>query len=229
MRASGSKKHQGHGDPRGALGFDLRQSACSDAPRKWPMAYYPAHLEERRTLADGRSVLIRPVRAEDEAGERSFFARLCAEARRMRFMKFVAEVSDRLLRDFTHVDYAERMAFVCEATVDGVPRIVGEARYYAIPRSTSCDFGIVIADEWRRSGIAGLLMNALMRHASTQGFETMEGMVLRENRSMLRFVRALGFEVSPLADEPTLVRVCKKLARQPLSAAGAPAAPASRA
>jgi len=39
----------------------------------------------------------------------------------------------------------------------------------------------------------------------------MEGLVLRENRDMLRFVKALGFEATPDPAEPTLTRVEKKL------------------
>jgi acetyltransferase len=171
------------------------------------VAPYPAHLEERRTLADGRVVTLRPIRAADEAAERAFFAALGNDARRLRFMKFVGAVNEKLIHSFTHVDYGRRMAFVCEH--EG--RIVGEARYAAIPYTRSCDFGIVIADAWHRSGIAGLLMNALIRYAATQSFDTMEGMVLRENRTMLRFVKALGFEVRPVAGEPTVVQVVKVL------------------
>jgi hypothetical protein len=39
----------------------------------------------------------------------------------------------------------------------------------------------------------------------------MEGMVLRENRDMLRFVKALGFQATPDPLEPTMARVEKKL------------------
>jgi hypothetical protein len=39
----------------------------------------------------------------------------------------------------------------------------------------------------------------------------MEGLVLRENRDMLRFVRALGFEAAPDPVESTLMRAVKKL------------------
>lgn len=180
------------------------------------MKTYPAHLERRHVLADGRSVLIRPIRGEDELAERGFFERLCGEARRLRFMKFVAAVNERLIHSFTHVDYESRMAFVCEH--EG--RIVGEARYAAIPHAPSCDFGIVIADDWHRTGIAGLLMDALIRHARERGFDTMESIVLRENRTMLRFVRALGFEVVPMPQESTVVQVIKSL--RPTAAASAP-------
>jgi GNAT superfamily N-acetyltransferase len=70
---------------------------------------------------------------------------------------------------------------------------------------------VVIADDWHKSGIAGLLMQALIEFARERRFETMEGLVLRDNRDMLRFMHALGFEIVVAAEDPTLVRVVKKL------------------
>jgi acetyltransferase len=175
------------------------------------MAEYPQHLERRRTLADGRSVLIRPIRAADEPRERVFFEQLSGESRQQRFMKFVHAVTDKLIHFFTHIDYDRHMAFVCEATVEGQPELVGEARYVANPDGRSCEFAVVIADAWHKSGIAGLLMEALIRAAQASGFRTMEGLVLRENRDMLRFVKALGFKATPDPMEPTMARVEKKL------------------
>ena len=175
------------------------------------MAEYPLHLARRRTLADGRSVLIRPIRANDEPREREFFDQLAGESRQQRFMKYVRSLSDQLVHFFTHIDYDRHMAFVCEAPVEGRPELVGEARYIANPDGRSCEFAVVIADAWHKSGIAGLLMEALMRAAQEHGFASMEGLVLRENRDMLRFVKALGFEATPDPLEPTMARVEKKL------------------
>jgi acetyltransferase len=129
----------------------------------------------------------------------------------MRFMKFVKALSDKMVHFFVHIDYQKHMAFVCEAEVDGRPALVGEARYVANPDGRSCEFGVVIADDWRGSGVAGLLMEALIRAARAQRFDTMEGLVLRDNHDMLQFVRALGFEASPDPVETTLMRAVKKL------------------
>ena len=170
-------------------------------------APYPAHLLRRRRLADGRDVVIRPVRPEDQAAERAFFAGLSAETRRLRFQRFTGAINDELMRFYTHIDYDRHMAFVCEAG----ERIVGEARYVANPGTRSCELGIVVADDWHHTGIAQLLLDALMRAAQANGFETMEGLVLAENVDMLDFVRELGFEAEPMAREPTLVRVLRKL------------------
>ena len=175
------------------------------------MADYPQQLERRRTLADGRSVLIRPIRADDEPREREFFDELSGESRQQRFMKYVRSLSDQLVHFFTHIDYDRHMAFVCEAEVAGKPELVGEARYVANPDGRSCEFAVVIADAWHKSGVAGLLMEALMRAAQEHGFASMEGMVLRENREMLRFVRALGFEAHLDPHDTTTTRVVKVL------------------
>jgi acetyltransferase len=171
------------------------------------MAGYPEALERRRTLADGREVLLRPIRADDEARERAFFAGLSPEALQQRFMKFVRAVPERTVQFFTHVDYDRHMAFVAEAGGE----IVGQARYVQNPDGKSCEFAVVVADAWRRSGVAGLLMDLLIRTARERGLRSMEGLVLRDNRPMLRFVKALGFDVAVDAVDPTMTRVRKKL------------------
>ena len=54
-------------------------------------------------------------------------------------------------------------------------------------------------------------MEALIRAAQARGFETMEGLVLRDKHDMLRFVRALGFAATPDPVESTMMRMEKKL------------------
>jgi acetyltransferase len=196
---------------RRAAGFDARQPGVACDRENGPVATkgdpYPAHLLRQRRLADARTVVIRPVRREDEAAERAFFETLSPETRRLRFQRFSGAVNEGLMHFYTHIDYDRHMAFVCE--FEG--RIVGDARYVAIPGTRLCELGIVVADDWHHTGIARLLVDALLRAAQARGFEAMEGLVLAENKGMLDFVRELGFEAEPMAQEPTLVRVQKQL------------------
>jgi acetyltransferase len=168
---------------------------------------YPAALAQRRRLTDGRTVLIRPVRAEDQASEREFFAGLSSETRRLRFQRFTGALTDELMRFYTHIDYERHMAFICEW--EG--RIVGDARYIANPGLRSCELGIVIADDWHHSGLAQLLMQARIGAARARGVETMEGLVLSDNRDMLDFIRELGFEARVVPEDPALARVVRQL------------------
>ena len=169
----------------------------------------PSSLVCERRLYDGRSVVIRPIRPEDESALRRFYDALSPDAKQLRFMKYVRSVNEKLIHSFSHIDYANHMAFVCEAKEGGQSTLVGEARY--VVEGEGCEFSVVIADGWHKTGIAGLLMEALIACARSHGVKTMEGLVLRQNRTMLKFVRALGFEVHAIEEDATLDRVVKKL------------------
>jgi GNAT superfamily N-acetyltransferase len=183
--------------------FDLRQPASSAGPDNADMV----PTGTRHLLADGRSVIIRPVTADDESGARRFFARLSPRTRRMRFHQFAGVVTDALAHFYTHIDHDRHAAFVCEHSGE----LVGEARYFANPGGSSCELGIVVADDWHHTGIAGLLMRALIDAARTHGFRSIEGLVHSDNSDMLQFVKTFGFEVEPMPERPVTVRVMKRL------------------
>ncbi|MBI4205225.1 MAG: GNAT family N-acetyltransferase [Betaproteobacteria bacterium] len=172
---------------------------------------YPAHLVHEHRLFDGKTVTIRPIRVSDEAQEREFLDRLSGETLYLRFHKWVHAPSDKLVHFFTDIDYDRHMAFVCAIAHDNGEELVGEARYVVEPGGKSCDFGIVIADGWQKSGIAGLLMDALIRAARERKLETMEGLVLASNTAMLRFARGLGFETESVPGDLTTKLIVKKL------------------
>ena len=176
------------------------------------MPDYPSRLVRERKLLDGRKVAIRPIRADDDLLERDFLRTgVSGESRYMRFHKWVGAPSDKLIHFLTDIDYDRHMAFVCVHGEGDDAEVCGEARYVVNPDDKSCEFGVVIADAWRKSGIAGLLMEALIRSARGHGLTSMEGLVLRNNPPMLRFARALGFEVHSSPEDPLTLRIVKAL------------------
>lgn len=175
------------------------------------MAEYPQQLVREHRLADGKTVTLRPIRPEDADRVREFLTGLSEESRYMRFQKWVHAPSDQVIRFLTDIDYDRHMALVCTVQEGGREAIVGEARYVSDLSGGSCELGVVIADAWHKSGIAGLLMDALIRIARERGLARMEGLVLSRNAEMLRFVRALGFKTEPAPQDYSIVRISKKL------------------
>lgn len=185
---------------------------CSHPPKPRQVPESSAALQScPHTLADGRLVTIRPIRATDADRERAFIAALSEDSRYARFQKWIAAPSDRLVHYLTTVDQSRHVALVCTFDDGGAERIVGEGRYVVQDDGASCEFGIVIADDWRKSGIAGLLMLALIDAARQRGLRRMLGLVLHTNRAMLKFARALGFRIEAQADDRETIRIVKEL------------------
>jgi acetyltransferase len=72
---------------------------------------------------------------------------------------------------------------------------VGVARYCETDEPGTAELGISVADRWQRSGIAGLLMQQLIRYAQVQHVGRLIGSVLPDNQAMIALARRLGFSV----------------------------------
>jgi acetyltransferase len=179
------------------------------------MAEYPAHLVHEHRLFDGRTVTVRPIRPDDAPLVREFLDELSGESKYMRFQKWVHAPSDKLIHFLTDVDYDLHMALVCAVRHGDREEIVGEARYVSELSGGTCELGIVVADAWHKSGVAGVLMEALIHAAKEHGLARMEGLVLSANAEMLRFVRALGFKTEPAPQDRTIMRISKVLQDPP--------------
>ena len=176
-------------------------------------AALPDYRARRATLRDGRQVLIRAVRPDDADEIRQAFGRMSSESRYMRFLQHKRELDPDRLQHGVHPVLGRE--FVLVATIpaaDGID-IVGAVRYVAAPVRGACEFAVTIADDWQRVGLAATLMRSLIRRAARDGYRSIEGLVLRDNRAMLELARRLGFKVKFEPGDGSLRRVVRRLAR----------------
>ncbi len=172
---------------------------------------YPSHLSGRQQLPDGISLLIRPIRPEDALIEREFVRHLSTESKYLRFMHALTDLTPEMLARFTQIDYDREMALIALVKQDEQDIEIGVARYVINADGVSCEFAIVVADEWRHRGIAGRLMDKLLESARDKGLALMEGSVLANNKEMITFCKSMEFVVEPDTEDQHLVRVRKKL------------------
>jgi acetyltransferase len=172
---------------------------------------YPRDLVQRSDLSDGTRITMRPIRPEDAIIERDFVNGLSQRSRYFRFMYSMPEITPELLSRFTQIDYDREMALIAVTEVDNEVQQVGVARYYTLPDQVSCEFAIVIADDWQNRGVARRLMRALVEAARSRRFTQMTGTVLVENRRMLDFVKSLGFRAETSSEDPQLMEVTLEL------------------
>ncbi len=203
---------------RGAIAVDARIGVMLERQtqqrqyRHMAIHPYPSALEYRLELADGQAATMRAIRPEDAALERDFVHRLSEQSRFLRFMFGLQDLTPAMLSKFTQIDYDRELALIVVLrSPDGAERQIGVARYIALPDAETCEFAIVVSDEWQGRGVARPLFQKLMEVARERGLKVMTGITLRENSRMIDLSRSLGFTTRADTDEPELVRMTQSL------------------
>jgi acetyltransferase len=203
-------------DEHGLVAVDARivvDHAPVSADRYAHMAIhpYPAHLVTHWQLPDGRDVTIRPMRPEDAAIEQDFVRHLSEEAKYFRFMHAVQELSEPMLVRFTQLDYDRELALIAVTEEKGREVEIGVCRYAINPDGESCEFALVVSDQWQHKAIGHRLMGSLIDAARGKGLTVMEGEVMASNHEMLKLVATLGFTIATSQEDSSIKKVTKVL------------------
>lgn len=172
---------------------------------------YPNDLISHCQLADGTNITIRPIRPEDAEIERSFVRDLSSQSKYFRFMHALSELTPKMLERFTQIDYDREMALIAVVEVAGKEMEIGVARYAANPGGKSCEFAIVVADDWHKKGIASHLLSYLIQIAKDKGFKRMLGEVLASNSIMLELAQRYEFTITTCSDDRRVKIISKDL------------------
>ncbi|OGB53028.1 MAG: GNAT family N-acetyltransferase [Burkholderiales bacterium RIFOXYD12_FULL_59_19] len=203
-------------DESGALAVDARIVVDNAAPsarhyNHLAILPYPSQHEQLCPLAGGGEYIVRPVHPDDATMLQAFVRSLSPESRYFRFVSSMQELPATMLSRFTLIDYDREMALVAlitEEVTDAqgqtteATRIIGVSRYITNPDRASCEFSLVVADEFKGRGLGSRLMLSIMDFAREKGLTEIEGLVLANNPNMLKLMKGLGFAVKSFPEDP---------------------------
>jgi acetyltransferase len=200
----------------GAIVVDARLGVQRTDPDARPYEHmaihpYPSGLIELVEMSDGTTVTIRPIRPEDAGIERDFVNGLSEQSKFLRFMYTLQAITPEMLSRFTQIDYDRELALIAVVDAPGGERQAGVGRYTTLPDGETCEFAIVVGDDWQGKGLARRLMNGLIEAARDRRLKWMEGVTLQENGRMLDLARSLGFATSTDREDPELVQMRLRL------------------
>jgi len=162
---------------------------------------------EKRTLPNGREIVIRPIRVEDAEPLRAGFGLLRPDEIRQRFLYAIKELTpaaaERLCRPQPEREFA---LVVAEPMPPGEALIGAVARIAVEPNSREGEFAILVSHYISGMGLGRLLMLRLVRWARRKRLTRLYGDVLEHNTTMLSLAHSLGFRREN-AHTPGLVRV----------------------
>jgi acetyltransferase len=210
-------------DDNGALAVDAR--IVIDHATGEPGSYqhlailpYPSYPETEWPLRDGSHYVIRPLHPHDADMLQTLVRGLSSESRYYRFVSSMRELPERMLARLTLIDYDREMALVAvdrerksnpEGGFTEVERIIGVSRYVTNPDKSTCEFSLVIADEFAGQGLGSRMMLSIIELARSKGLAQIEGLVLSKNAPMLKLMRSLDFQIK-FFEEDADFKLCAK-------------------
>jgi RimJ/RimL family protein N-acetyltransferase len=148
------------------------------------------------TLRTGARVRLRPVVPEDKERMVQALERLSPESRYRRFMTAVTRMPPRQLAYFTELDYVNHHAIGALALDEPGEPGIGVARFVRLAEEPDvAEVALTVIDDYHRSGLGTLLLQALMAVALEQGIRQLRAEILGENRAARRLVGRFGARI----------------------------------
>ena len=164
-----------------------------------PPSNYPAELEQELRLPSGAVLWIRPIVPADAEILAAEFAAADDDTRYFRFFTPSFDLTQDRLRYLTELDYKSHLALAV-TTIRGSESTGVAIGRYAARSDTDVEGAIVVKPEYRRIGIAHILVEQLVAAAASAGYDTMSASYLADNAAAGRLLNSMGFHGGVLED-----------------------------
>jgi len=165
---------------------------------------YPTKYIKKCTIKDGRKILLRPVKPEDEPLINDLFNTFSEETMRFRFFHVIKNISHEMLASYCNIDYSREMTIVAERSENNSKRILGMARLVVEPDGEKGEIAIVVGDPWQNLGLGTRLLDHIVDVGRDMGLKSIFGEILVENTRMIHLCYKKGFKIERLDEESYL-------------------------
>ena len=164
---------------------------------------YPRKYETFWRMRDGRTVLLRPIRPEDEPMWLEMFQNFSERSIRYRFFQILKDTPHEVRVRYCNVDYEREIGIVVELTEDGRKKIAGVVRLIIEPDNKTGEVAIIVADPWQNLGLGTKMMDHMIEICKDKKLEVVYGELLRENYRAIDLMKKMGFVVEKI-DQDTV-------------------------
>jgi len=157
---------------------------------------YPKKYETVWKMRDGRSVLLRPIKPEDEPLWEEMFQSFSEESIRYRFFQIIKDTPHETRIRYTNIDYDREIAIVPELTEDGKRKILGVVRVGIEPDGKAGEIAFIVADPWQRLGVGTKMVDYAIEIAKDMKIETLYAIMLPDNFRAISLMKKMGFTIT---------------------------------
>jgi acetyltransferase len=161
---------------------------------------YPRKYETMWRLRDGRTVLLRPIKPEDEPMWLEMFRNFSEESIRYRFFQIIKDTPHETRVRYCNIDYDREIAIVPELTEDGRRKILGVVRVSIEPDGRSGEIAFIVADPWQGLGLGTKLVDYAIEISKDMKLETLYAIMLPDNYRAISLMKKMGFAIKYMDD-----------------------------
>lgn len=156
---------------------------------------YPEHLETYRTTKSGLSLLLRPVRMNDEPMIKDLFYSLSDQSLKRRFMSMRKDVPHKMRQEFVVIDYSEEMIILATILQSRKEIAIGMGQFIKNENTHTAEVAFTVSEEFQHQGVGTELLTYLTQLAKNEGLLGFTAEVLIENEPMLKLFEKMGFDM----------------------------------
>ncbi|MFW9832195.1 MAG: GNAT family N-acetyltransferase, partial [Candidatus Thorarchaeota archaeon] len=185
-----------------------------DPTKELVISPYPKRYEQVWRMRDGRTVLFRPIKPEDEPMWLEMFQNFSDESIRYRFFEIIKDTPHEVRIRYTNIDYDREIGIVPVLREGGRDRILGVVRLIEEPNGKHGEIAFIVADPWQRLGLGSKMIDYMIEICIERGLEEIYGVMLPDNYRAHRLMEKMGFNLEHTRDGLVKATLDLKVERQ---------------
>jgi acetyltransferase len=161
----------------------------------------PKNYEKLVRLRDGRTVLLRLIKPEDEPLWLEMFQNFSEESVRYRFFYIIKDTPQEMRARYCDIDYDKEIGIVAELKEEGRSKILGVVRLIIEPDGKNGEIAFIVADPWQGLGLGSKMVDHMIEICKDRGLETVYALTLPDNYRAIRLLKKRGFTIQYRNDE----------------------------
>jgi len=166
---------------------------------------YPDKLVKKSKLNDGTSIILRPIKPEDEPLWLDLLSSCSKESIYSRFRYNFHFDSHEVATQFCYIDYAREIGIVAEIEIEGVKKLIAVGRLISDPDLTSVEYAILITDAFQKRELGTIITSYCEEIARKWKMKRIFAETTKDNKAMIAVFKKLGFEVTYNSDNTVTV------------------------
>ena len=161
----------------------------------------PKKYEKVVELRDGRTVLLRFIKPEDESLWLEMFQNFSEESVRYRFFYMIKDTPHKVRARYCDIDYSKEIGIVAEMEEEGRQKILGVVRLEIESDKKEGEIAFIVADPWQSLGLGSQMVDHMIEISKKRGLQKVYALTLPNNHKAIRLLKQRGFTFQYRTDE----------------------------